>query len=178
MNIAPEKPTVAALGFGGNIGDPAAAMARALRELDAHDDCRVQAVSGLYRTPPWGKTDQADFFNCCALVETSLTAPALLQLCLDIERGMKRVRTERWGPRTIDIDVLTYGNEAIVTENIEVPHPRMTERAFVLMPLADIAPDLEVKGKPVREWLQQADGSGIVRANEKREWWTLPLGDD
>ncbi len=178
MNTVPEKMTVAALGLGGNIGDPAAAMAKALHELDRHENCRLLAVSGLYRTPPWGKTDQADFFNCCALVETSLTAPALLQLCLDIERGMKRVRTERWGPRTIDIDVLTFGNEVILTESIEVPHPRMTERAFVLMPLAEIAPDIDVRGKPVREWLQQADRSGIVRTNEKREWWTLPLGND
>lgn len=168
--------TVAALGLGGNIGDAAAAMARALRELDAHGDCRLMAVSNLYRTPPWGKTDQADF-NCCALVETSLSAPALLERCLDIEKGMKRVRTERWGPRTIDIDVLTFGNQSIVTESIEVPHPRMTERAFVLMPLADIAPDLQVRGKSVREWLQQADKSGIVSANEKREWWTLPPGN-
>ncbi|WP_454701592.1 2-amino-4-hydroxy-6-hydroxymethyldihydropteridine diphosphokinase [Agrobacterium burrii] len=170
--------TVAALGLGGNIGDPAAAMAKALHELDTHENCRLLAVSGLYRTPPWGKTDQADFFNCCALVETSLKAPALLQLCLDIEKGMKRVRTERWGPRTIDIDVLTYGDEVIATESIEVPHPRMTERAFVLMPLAEIAPNIDVRGKPVREWLQQADRSGIVRTNEKREWWTLPLGND
>lgn len=178
MNTVPEKMTVAALGLGGNIGDPAAAMAKALHELDTNENCRLLAVSGLYRTPPWGKTDQADFFNCCALVETSLTAPALLQLCLDIEKGMKRVRTERWGPRTIDIDVLTYGDEVIATESIEVPHPRMTERAFVLMPLAEIAPDIDVRGKPVREWLQQADRSGIVRTNEKREWWTLPLGND
>ncbi|ANV22747.1 2-amino-4-hydroxy-6-hydroxymethyldihydropteridine diphosphokinase [Rhizobium sp. S41] len=177
MNTEPETMTVAALGLGGNIGDAAAAMARALRELDAHGDCRLMAVSNLYRTPPWGKTDQADFFNCCALVETSLSAPALLERCLDIEKGMKRVRTERWGPRTIDIDVLTFGNQSIVTESIEVPHPRMTERAFVLMPLADIAPDLQVRGKSVREWLQQADKSGIVSANEKREWWTLPPGN-
>jgi 2-amino-4-hydroxy-6-hydroxymethyldihydropteridine diphosphokinase len=177
LNTEPETMTVAALGLGGNIGDAAAAMARALRELDAHGDCRLMAVSNLYRTPPWGKTDQADFFNCCALVETALPAPALLELCLDIEKGMKRVRTERWGPRTIDIDVLTFGNQSIVTESIEVPHPRMTERAFVLMPLADIAPDLQVRGKSVREWLQQADKSGIVSANEKREWWTLPPGN-
>jgi 2-amino-4-hydroxy-6-hydroxymethyldihydropteridine diphosphokinase len=177
LNTEPETMTVAALGLGGNIGDAAAAMARALRELDAHGDCRLMAVSNLYRTPPWGKTDQADFFNCCALVETALSAPALLELCLNIEKGMKRVRTERWGPRTIDIDVLTFGNQSIVTESIEVPHPRMTERAFVLMPLADIAPDLQVRGKSVREWLQQADKSGIVSANEKREWWTLPPGN-
>lgn len=171
----PDAMTVAALGLGGNIGEPPAAMAMALKAFDAHEDCRVLAVSELYSTPPWGKTDQADFFNCCALVETSLSAEALLDLCLDIERGMKRVRVERWGPRTIDIDVLTYGNEEVRTERVEIPHPRMTDRAFVLMPLSDIAPDLLVKGRRVCEWLDDADKAGIRRVNEKREWWTLPL---
>ncbi|NWJ22978.1 2-amino-4-hydroxy-6-hydroxymethyldihydropteridine diphosphokinase [Rhizobium sp. Td3] len=167
--------TVATLGLGGNIGDPKAAMAQALHDLDARDDCRLLVVSALYRTPPWGKTDQADFFNCCARIETSLSPEALLQTCLDIEKSMKRVRIERWGPRTIDIDVLTYGNAPYVAETIEVPHPRMTERAFVLMPLADIAPDLLVKGRRVSDWLEAVDTAGIVKANEKREWWTLPL---
>lgn len=164
----------ATLGLGGNVGDPKAAMARALAALNAHDDCRLVAVSDLYRTPPWGKTDQADFFNCCALIETRLEAETLLDLGLDIERGMKRVRIERWGPRTIDIDVLTYGDAHIVTERVEIPHPRMTDRAFVLMPLADIAPDMEVEGRRVSDWLAEADKTGIVRANEKREWWTTP----
>ncbi|MDS7596883.1 2-amino-4-hydroxy-6-hydroxymethyldihydropteridine diphosphokinase [Agrobacterium tumefaciens] len=166
---------VATLGLGGNVGDPKAAMAQALHDLDARADCRLLAVSALYRTPPWGKTDQADFFNCCAMIETSLSAEALLQTCLEIEKSMKRVRIERWGPRTIDIDVLTYGDESLVTESIEVPHPRMTERAFVLMPLADIAPELPVNGRTVRDWLEGVDTAGIVKANEKREWWTLPL---
>ncbi|WP_174062968.1 2-amino-4-hydroxy-6-hydroxymethyldihydropteridine diphosphokinase [Agrobacterium larrymoorei] len=170
----PDAMTVAALGLGGNIGDPPAAMATALKAFSDHQSCRLLAVSDLYSTPPWGKTDQADFFNCCALVETSLSAEALLDLCLDIERGMKRVRAERWGPRTIDIDVLTYGSEEMVTDRVEIPHPRMTDRAFVLMPLHDIAPDLFVKGKSVSEWLADADKVGIKRANEKREWWTLP----
>lgn len=170
----PETWTPAALGLGGNIGDPKTAMAKALAALSDRADCRLVAVSELYRTPPWGKIDQADFFNCCALIETELPAEALLDLCLDIERGMKRVRVERWGPRTIDIDVLTYGDAHVLTERVEIPHPRMTERAFVLMPLADIAPDLVVKGRRVLEWLADADKTGILRANEKREWWTAP----
>lgn len=99
---------VATLGLGGNLGDPRKAMAEALRALDAREDCVVEAVSRLYRTPPWGKTDQAWFFNACAQVKTTLKPEALLDTCLDIERLMKRVRDERWGPRTLDIDVLTY----------------------------------------------------------------------
>ena len=170
--------TLAALGLGGNIGDPPAAMAQALQAFATHESCRLLAVSQLYSTPPWGKVDQADFFNCCATIETSLEADALLDLCLEIERGMKRVRNERWGPRTIDIDVLTYGNATITTERVEIPHPRMTERAFVLMPLADIAPELVVNGKPISEWLNAADKTGIKTANEKREWWTLPFSND
>ncbi|WP_280925021.1 MULTISPECIES: 2-amino-4-hydroxy-6-hydroxymethyldihydropteridine diphosphokinase [Ciceribacter] len=161
----------ATLGLGGNIGDPVAAMALALRRLDARPDCRVTAVSRLYRTPPWGKTDQADFYNSCALVETTLSAKALLAVCLDIERDMKRERIERWGPRTIDIDILTYDDERHGEEALKVPHPRMTERAFVLMPLADIAADLPVDGRPVSDWLGDSDAGGIVVANENRAWW-------
>lgn len=163
--------TLAALGLGGNIGDPPASMAKALAAFARHGDCRLTAVSYLYSTPPWGKLDQADFFNCCALIETSLTAEALLDLCLDIERDMKRVRNERWGPRTIDIDVLTYGSEHITTERVEIPHPRMTERAFVLMPLADIAPELVVDGRTVSDWLKDSDKTGIVVAEGDKNWW-------
>lgn len=166
--------TVATLGLGGNIGDPPAAMAQALSMFATRPDCKLLAVSHLYSTPPWGKTDQADFFNCCAVIETSLVAERLLDLCLDIERGMKRVRVERWGPRTIDIDVLTFGDQIIQTDRVEIPHPRMTERAFVLLPLADIAPELIVNGSQVSDWLGTVDATGIRRANEKREWWTLP----
>ena len=162
------------LGLGGNIGDSPAAMAQALASFAADENCRLLAVSHLYSTPPWGKTDQADFFNCCALIETSLSPEALLDLGLDIEKSMKRVRIERWGPRTIDIDVLTYGDDPVLTERIEVPHPRMTERAFVMMPLADIAPDMMVNGKIVSDWVGLVDKTGIKRANENWEWWTLP----
>ncbi len=161
----------AALGFGGNLGDPRQSMADALRILDSRSDCRVAAVSRLYRTPPWGKTDQADFFNACALLDTKLSPKALLELCLEIERGMKRVRIERWGPRTIDIDVLTYGEQTVHEDGLDIPHPRMVERAFVLMPLADIAPDLMVMGQTITAWLGQADRSGIVVADATQDWW-------
>ena len=161
----------ATLGLGGNIGDPVRAMAEALRVLDARPDSRVVAVSRLYRTPPWGKTDQDWFFNACALVETALAPEALLDTCLDIERAMKRERKERWGPRIIDIDVLTFEGVAQSGGRLELPHPRMTARGFVLMPLADVAPALEVAGRTVADWLKDADIAGIEPASAGPEWW-------
>lgn len=165
---------LATLGLGGNIGDPVKAMASALGVLDAHPDSRVAAVSRLYRTPPWGKTDQSYFFNSCAAVETRLPPEALLDLCLSIEREMKRERIERWGPRTLDIDVLTYEGVEQDAPRLELPHPRMTERGFVLMPLADIAPELVVRGRTVSDWLVGTDIAGIEVADENRDWWRRP----
>lgn len=161
----------AALGLGGNIGDPVAAMRQALAGLDARADCAVTAVSRLYRTPPWGKTDQAWFFNACALVETALSPEDLLEACLSMEREMKRERIERWGPRTIDIDILTYDDLVQAGDRLEIPHPRMTERGFVLMPLADIAPDAIVRGRAVSSWLAAADVGGIERVGDGGNWW-------
>ncbi|MBY5815723.1 2-amino-4-hydroxy-6-hydroxymethyldihydropteridine diphosphokinase [Rhizobium leguminosarum] len=161
----------ATLGLGGNIGDPVKAMAAALRRLNGRDDCRVTAVSRLYRTPPWGKTDQSFFFNACAAVETRLEPEALLDVCLSIEREMKRERVERWGPRTLDIDVLTYGDVIQDAPRLELPHPRMTDRGFVLMPLADIAPGLRVRGRMVSDWLSNAEVTGIEIADDSRDWW-------
>ena len=163
----------ATLGLGGNIGDPVRSMADALQALDARADCRVLAVSRLYRTPPWGKTDQDWFFNACALIETTLAPEALLDTCLGIEREMKRERKERWGPRTIDIDVLTYEGVAQAGGRLELPHPRMTGRGFVLMPLADVAPDMDVEGRTVAAWLGDADISGIEPASAGPDWWQV-----
>ncbi|WP_246318916.1 2-amino-4-hydroxy-6-hydroxymethyldihydropteridine diphosphokinase [Peteryoungia desertarenae] len=146
-------------------------MARALTLLDLREDCRVAEVSGLYRTPPWGMVDQAEFYNACALVETRLSPRALLSTCLEIERDMKRERIERWGPRTIDIDILTFEDILLVDEHLKIPHPRMTERAFVLKPLSDIAAGQVVHGKTVAEWLGQSDVTGITLANGNRGWW-------
>jgi 2-amino-4-hydroxy-6-hydroxymethyldihydropteridine diphosphokinase len=172
LNTLPEAGfTRASLGLGGNIGEPVRAMATALKALNERDDCRVVAVSRLYRTPPWGKTDQSFFYNACAILDTRLDPEALLTLCLEIEREMKRVRNERWGPRTIDIDILTYGEVEKSLPSLELPHPRMTERGFVLMPLADIAADLSVGGRTVAEWLKDADVAGIEVADESGDWW-------
>lgn len=162
---------IAALGLGGNIGDPVRAMAEALTALDRRDDCTVLDVSKLYRTPPWGKTDQAWFFNACALVSTTLPPEALLDACLGIEREMKRERIERWGPRTIDLDVLTYGDLKLHTDRLELPHPRMTGRGFVMMPLSDIAAEMVVDGRPVKAWLAEADIAGIELADAAADWW-------
>jgi 2-amino-4-hydroxy-6-hydroxymethyldihydropteridine diphosphokinase len=163
--------TTATLGLGGNLGRPVHAMAVALKALDQRADCRVAAVSRLYRTPPWGKTDQSYFFNACAAIETTLGPEALLDVCLDIERRMKRERIERWGPRTLDIDILTYADLVQSAPRLELPHPRMTDRGFVLMPLADFAPELLVDGITVREWLAKADVQGIEVADQSRDWW-------
>ncbi|WP_429930197.1 2-amino-4-hydroxy-6-hydroxymethyldihydropteridine diphosphokinase [Agrobacterium vitis] len=164
-------PVIAALGLGGNIGDPAHAMAAALKALDERPDCTVLAVSRLYRTPPWGKLDQADFFNSCALVRTTLPPSALLSVCLELERVMKRERRERWGPRTLDIDILLYGDQTIEEDHLSIPHPRMVQRAFVLQPLCDIGSDLVVEGRSVADWLGQADAHDIVVADTDPLWW-------
>lgn len=159
------------LSLGGNLGDPAQSMGAALRILDADDSTRVVAVSSLYRTPPWGKLDQPDFLNVAAEISTTLAPRALLALCLDAERKLKRVREERWGPRLIDIDILVYGERIIHETGLEVPHPRMLERAFVLAPLAEIAPGLAVGGRSVAERLDAVDAAGIERLPTGRDWW-------
>ncbi|MGI9355889.1 MAG: 2-amino-4-hydroxy-6-hydroxymethyldihydropteridine diphosphokinase, partial [Rhizobiaceae bacterium] len=140
------------LGLGGNIGDVQAAIRAALHNLDGHGAVEVVAVSPLYKTPPWGVEDQPWFFNCCAEVMTSLTPEELLAACQEQERLGKRERVQRWGPRTIDIDILVYEGVEQDNPGLALPHPRITERAFVLVPLADIAPQLEVQKRTVKDW--------------------------
>jgi 2-amino-4-hydroxy-6-hydroxymethyldihydropteridine diphosphokinase len=159
------------LGLGGNLGDPAAAMAAALRMLDEDAGVNVVEVSSLYRTPPWGKTDQPDFINAAAEIRTRHPPRALLALCLDAERALKRERRERWGPRVIDIDILLFGDRAVHEAGLDIPHPRMLERAFVLVPLAEIAPDLVIGGKTVSGHLAAIDRSGVVKLPSGRDWW-------
>lgn len=164
------------LGLGGNIGDPVARMAAALALIDERPDCRIVAVSRLYRTPPWGKTDQDWFFNACARIETLLAPHALLDLCMDMERRMNRVRIERWGPRTLDIDILAIEGVENDEERLLLPHPRVTERAFVLMPLADYAPDALYAGRTVRQWLEGLDTAGIEAVSADGDWWRAAAG--
>jgi len=139
----------ATLGLGGNIGDPVTAFAAALQGLAQAPGVALKRVSSVYRTAPWGKLDQPEFLNLAVLIEADLPAKALLELCLALERSQGRERRERWGPRTLDIDILTYGLGAIEEPGLQVPHPRIAERAFVLAPLAEIAPRLAIGGVDV-----------------------------
>lgn len=166
--------TPAYLSLGGNLGDPGAAMATALAFLDDDVQTRVSRVSSLYRTPPWGKTDQPDFLNAAAEVITTRSARELLELCLDAERRLKRVRAERWGPRLIDLDILTFGDLVVREPGLELPHPRLSERAFVLVPLFEIAPDLVIAESSVREMLGSIDAAGIERLPGGDDWRHLP----
>lgn len=159
------------LGLGGNIGDPARTMSNALKSLDAHEDVEVLAVSRLYRTPPWGKTDQDWFFNACALIRTRLAPDDTLALCLATEREFKRIRAERWGPRTIDIDLLFMDGVVMDSETLTLPHPRMTARGFVMVPLADVVPDGLVEGRTIAGWLNVVDRAGIEPASADGSWW-------
>ena len=159
-DMSPADEVLAALSLGGNVGDVPQAFSKAIEALEA-GGAKVAACSSVWRTPPWGKTDQPDFFNIAVLVRTSLDARALLVLCLDIEKSAGRVRAERNGPRTLDIDILTYADKIIDEPGLTVPHPRMLERAFVLVPLAEIAPEMKVGDVPVKEALSRVDRAGL-----------------
>lgn len=132
---------LAYLSIGGNMGDRLAYLQAALEALDRHSDCRLGSVSHIYETPAWGKTDQADFLNLACQVETDLSAQEFLTFCQEIEQDLDRVRIEKWGQRTIDLDIIFWDDQVIREENLQVPHPYAHERAFVLLPLTDIAAD-------------------------------------
>lgn len=127
------------LGLGSNIGDRAHQLQQAIRIIDQYQYIDVTSISPIYETEPVGYTDQPQFLNLCIEIETTLNPQELLKRCLETEEALHRVRKIRWGPRTLDVDILLYGNEIIEEDNLIIPHPRMTERAFVLIPLNDIA---------------------------------------
>ena len=160
------------IGLGGNIGDPLAAMQSALGKFDRDEDCRVTAVSSVWQTPPWGVTDQPDFLNACAAITTRLQPRAFLDLCLAIEHDLKRVRNLRWGPRSIDIDILFFGDCAIQDPGLTVPHPRICERAFVLVPLAEIAPQTVLDGVPIAAHAATANQTGMIKAKGP-DWYPV-----
>ena len=129
---------VAFIGLGSNLDDPAMQVRRALEALDGVHDTRVAGVSRLYRSSPLGPPGQPDYVNAVAAVETLLPAHALLDALQGIETLQGRVRGERWGPRIIDLDILTYGERRIEDERLSIPHPGIAVRPFVLRPLADL----------------------------------------
>jgi 2-amino-4-hydroxy-6-hydroxymethyldihydropteridine diphosphokinase len=161
LNAAAAPPLAAALkndgkarivlALGSNVGDKAMSLRRALRAIAREAGIELTAVSRLYRTPPWGKTDQDWFVNACALGRTSLEPEALLERVKRLEVELGRKPTERWGPRVIDIDLIAYDEVALETERLTLPHPELFNRAFVLVPLAEIAPDLVIGGVRIGE---------------------------
>ena len=143
------------LAFGSNQGDRAAYLRAAQARVDGLPDTRVVAASSIYETPPWGKTDQPAFLNMVVAIDTALSPEALLQATRAIETALGRQRAEHWGPRTLDIDLLVYAGATRHTPTLTLPHPYLTQRRFVLLPLAEIAPDLRVAGKTVSDWLRE-----------------------
>lgn len=155
------------------MGEPRRAMAEALAAMDGHERIALWAVSPLYRTEPWGKPDQPDFLNAVACVTTSLDPRDLLAFCLSVERQSGRVRGERWGPRTLDIDILVFGDEKIDKPGLTVPHPNMTERGFVMVPLADLAPDMMVEGRSASDWARGLSEGVFPTSDEAPDWWKV-----
>jgi len=157
---------LACIGLGANLGDATATVQAALQALDALPHTRLLKASRLYRTPAWGKTDQPAFVNAAAVLETELDARALLDAMLGIERdhGRERLDGQRWGARTLDLDLLLYGDDVIDEPGLHVPHPHLHERAFALVPLVEIAPDLVIPGHGRASDLVAAMVTGDIHA--------------
>jgi 2-amino-4-hydroxy-6-hydroxymethyldihydropteridine diphosphokinase len=151
------------LGLGSNIGDKPANIARALACLEARNAVSVTALSSIYRTAPWGYLDQEDFANACALATTTLQPRALLAEVKAVESEMGRRDGVRWGPRLIDIDILFFGAAPFDSPDLALPHKDLFNRAFVLVPLAEIAPDLRLGGRSVAEAAARMAGQGAER---------------
>ncbi|MGA2312243.1 MAG: 2-amino-4-hydroxy-6-hydroxymethyldihydropteridine diphosphokinase [Xanthobacteraceae bacterium] len=151
--------------LGGNVGDVRSTFRRAIALLCDGSAVRLTARSSDYRTPPWGVTDQPPFVNAVIGMTTSLSPHELLARAEQCERALGRDRTHerRWGPRSIDIDLLAYDDLVLNDPHLILPHPRLFERAFVLVPLAEIAPERVIAGVGVRDALERVDTSGIEK---------------
>jgi 2-amino-4-hydroxy-6-hydroxymethyldihydropteridine diphosphokinase len=156
--------TVAYVGLGANIGEPRRQLEVAIAELKKLPDTNFVLVSGIYKSSPLGYLNQPDFMNAVAQLDTDLAPETLLDRLQEIESRHRRERPFPGAPRTLDLDLLLYGNETIATARLAVPHPRMHERAFVLKPLTEIAPDIAIPGRsPVRELLAACRGQDVER---------------
>jgi 2-amino-4-hydroxy-6-hydroxymethyldihydropteridine diphosphokinase len=155
----------ALIALGGNVGDVRARFGTAIDEICRQAQATLTARSADYETPPWGGVAQPSFINACIAIETACDPSTLLATLHAIERmfGRDRAQETRWGPRTLDLDLIAYDDLAIDTPELTLPHPRLFERAFVLVPLADIAPDRIIAGRSVREALGRVSRDGIAR---------------
>lgn len=158
------RPVIAFVGLGGNLGDAVATLRSAVQALAGLPQTRLLQASSLYRTPAWGLQQQPDFINGVAMLDTQLDPRALLEALLGVERdsGRDREAGSRWGPRTLDLDLLLYGDAVIGEPGLQVPHPHLHERAFALVPLLEIAPDILIPGQGrARDALSNLDISAI-----------------
>jgi 2-amino-4-hydroxy-6-hydroxymethyldihydropteridine diphosphokinase len=155
----------ALLGLGGNLGDVRGTLAGAVTALCDGSEVQLIARSSDYRTPPWGLADQPPFVNLAIAVETTLTPHALLDRALAVEAmfGRDRSKERRWGPRILDIDILAFDAIEIEEPGLTLPHPHLFERAFVLAPLAEIAPTRKIKGITIAQALARLDAGGIEK---------------
>jgi 2-amino-4-hydroxy-6-hydroxymethyldihydropteridine diphosphokinase len=162
-----DKPTDTYLAFGSNLGNREANIRMAIGRLTPL--VRVDAVSSLYETPPMGVEDQPAFLNAVACVTTGLTPPALLRYVKTLEEEIGRRPGPRWGPRPIDIDILLMGDQVVDTDALTLPHPRLAERAFVLVPLAELAPDLVPPGQSdtIAKLAGRIDTAGITKVTDQ-----------
>ena len=155
----------ALIALGGNVGDVRATLEQAIAALCDGRVVRLLARSSDYQTPPWGVEDQPPFVNCAIVAATELAPLALLHRAQNVERrfGRNRADEQRWGPRTLDIDLIAYGDVSIDTPELTLPHPRLFERAFVLIPLAEIVPERRIAGVRIIDALARLDQSGIEK---------------
>jgi 2-amino-4-hydroxy-6-hydroxymethyldihydropteridine diphosphokinase len=156
---------VALIALGGNVGDVRDTFRRAIPMLCGMTQAALLARSSDYLTPPWGEEAQPPFINACIAIETSLDPHALLFTMQKIEKklGRDRANEARWGPRTLDLDLLAYDDAELKKPELTLPHPRLFERAFVLVPLAEIAPDRPIAGRTPREALATLSTAGIEK---------------
>jgi 2-amino-4-hydroxy-6-hydroxymethyldihydropteridine diphosphokinase len=156
------------IGLGSNLANPVKQVTAALERLHQQPELDLRCHSSLYRSPPWGDLQQDEFINAVALIATSVAAADLLQLLQQIETEFGRDRSERhWGPRLLDLDLLAYGQQIINTADLVVPHPRIAERAFVLVPFAEIAPKFRLPGLgTINQLLTLRSDAGTIRRLE------------